>query len=146
MSQNLKNITDPSTQILIVDDNVQYSRILTRMLQTSLGYSHIMHSESTKEAFEMIAREPERFKLIFVDYRFPTGETGGELLEALKQASLLQDKIAFLITSEPTVDNLKQAMQAGAKGVVAKPFDTSELKKQLSKVDRDLAMDEKESF
>ncbi len=141
-----KSIRDAATPILIVDDNLQYSEILKRVLGQGMGYSNITAVHSTAEAFELLSREPQRFSLLFVDYRFPEGETGGELLERLKSERLLSDKVAFLITSEPNVDNQRQALNAGARGVVAKPFNRKVLEEQLEKAQRSLDADQNESF
>ena len=68
---------------------------------------------------------------MFVDQNFPEGQSGGELLSRLKASHLMDQRVAFLISSEPTVENMKHAMACGARGVLAKPFDRAELKKQL---------------
>lgn len=146
MAETLRIITDPSTPILIVDDNSQFTQVLRRILESGLGYHNITNVQTTQQAFELISAQPDQFKLLFVDYHFPDGTTGGVLLEHLKAAQLLKDKIAFLITSEPTVDNLKQAVAAGAMGVVAKPFDRVELKKMLDKAERSIIIDRSEGF
>ena len=142
----LTTINDAQTNVLIVDDNLQYTQVLKRILQGAFGYRNITSVDNTSAAYDLIAKEPERFQLLFVDYNFPDGETGGALLEKLKQSALMANRVAFLITSEPTVDNMKEATQAGALGVVAKPFDREELKKQLEKAERSIVVDNAESF
>ena len=142
----LTTINDARTNVLIVDDNLQYTQVLKRILQGAFGYRNITSVDTTNAAYDLIAKEPERFQLLFVDYNFPGGETGGALLEKLKQSELMANRVAFLITSEPTVDNVKEATQAGALGVVAKPFDREELKKQLEKAERSIVVDNTESF
>ena len=146
MDERLEALSDRSTAVLIVDDNIQYTQVLRRMLEAGLGYSDVTSVESAEKAYELISNQPKRFKLLFVDYNFPDGTSGGKLLERLNSNSLLDDKVAFLITSEPTADNLKEAVQAGALGVVAKPFDRSELKRQLDKAHRAIIVDSTEGF
>lgn len=141
MASDKAGIDDLSIPILIVDDNVQYAQVLQRILKSGLGYSNITLVENPKDALALILQDPERFKLMFVDYNFPSGETGGELLVKLKNDNLLEGKIAFLITSEPTVENMKQALGAGAMGIVAKPFDRSKLEEQLEKAKRSIKVD-----
>ena len=132
----MTSIKDPSTPILIVDDSVQYTQVLTKILKNVFGYTNITTVDETAEAYKLISSDPERFRMMFVDFRFPSGTTGGDLLTKLNEESLMIDKVAFLITSEPTVDNVKQASAAGAMGVVAKPFDRDQLKKQLERAIR----------
>jgi len=139
-------LIDSAAQVLIVDDNVQYIQVLKRILQNGLGYVNVTAVESTKKAFELINQDPQRFKLLFVDYHFPGGETGIKLLERLREAHLLSNKVAFLVTAEPSMENLKQAMAVGAKGIVAKPFDSVELRKQIEKAERAIAVEKGEGF
>jgi len=142
----LTTINDAQTNVLIVDDNLQYTQVLKRILQGAFGYRNITSVDNTQEAYKLISAEPDKFQLLFVDYNFPTGETGGSLLEKLKRTQLMENRVAFLITSEPTVENVKEATMAGALGVVAKPFDREELKKQLEKAERSIVVDNTESF
>lgn len=146
MDDKLKAITDHSTAVLIVDDSIQYCQVLTRILQNGLGFMNVTSVENTQSALDLIEKEPERFGLLFVDYHFPDGTSGGKLLDQLKTLDLLGNKVAFLITSEPTADNLKEAVAAGALGVVAKPFDRGELQRQLEKAHRSITMKNTEGF
>lgn len=146
MKERSDFISNPDTPILIVDDNTQYSQILTKMLQGVLGYTEVVSVDSTTKAYDLISADPSRFRLLFVDFHFPGGETGGKLLQRLNQATLLQDKIAFVITSEPSIENTKLAVDCGACGVVAKPFDRNELKKQLEKARRSVQAEDVEGF
>lgn len=139
-------LNDLALPILIVDDSVQYAQVLTRMLKNGLGYTNVSFLNNTQEAFELIRKEPERFGMLFVDYNFPDGNTGCEFLQKLDEHKLLGEKIAFLITSEPTPDNMKHAVAHGAKGVIAKPFELQKLKHQLDKVKHALSEDESDGF
>ena len=140
------NFSGPETPILIVDDNPQYTKVLSKILEAGFGYHNITTAESTREAYELVEADPSRFRLMFVDYNFPSGDSGGELLHKLREREWLTDKVAFLITSEPTVDNMSEAMAAGAMGVVAKPFDRNDLRKQLDKARQSFYLDNTDSF
>ncbi|MBX7138588.1 MAG: response regulator [Oligoflexia bacterium] len=141
-----KSIGPDETKVLIVDDSKEYAQVLKRILGGVFGYGDVTYVETTEEAYRMIAKEPERFQLVFVDYNFPGSETGGDLLKRLKDSSLMEQKVAFMITSEPTVDNMKLATASGALGVVAKPFDREQLRSQLSKAALSIKTDQGESF
>ena len=140
------SILYPGNEVLIVDDNRQYARILRMMLERTVGFHNVIAVESTAEGMRLLEAEPGRFKLIFVDFHFPDGSTGGDLLEQLQSRGLMNDTKAFLITAEPSIANVKQAQAAGALGVVAKPFDSVELKRQLEKAERSRAWDEADKF
>ncbi len=146
MPNRLQTIKDPTLQILIVDDSVQYTQVLKRILEKAFGYMNVSSVSSPSLAYEIIHDTPEKYSLLFVDYNFPGEQSGGQFLKQLQKTGLLENKVAFLITSEPTADNLKEAQSAGASGVVAKPFDRLDLQKQLEKADRALQVDLGESF
>lgn len=146
MESKLKGIEPTETSVLIVDDSQQYATVLKKILGSVFGYTDVTTVNSTEQAYDLVSSEPQRFKLMFVDYNFPTGQSGGELLKQLAASDLLREKAAFLITSEPTVDIVKSALTAGALGVVAKPFDRSELGKQLEHAARAVMLDKNESF
>lgn len=140
------DISDASNPVLIVDDNVQYVQVLTMMLKGVFGYKDITSVNSLEQGFSQVSTTPDKFKLIFVDFRFPSGGTGVELLQKLSREKLLDGKVSFLITSEPSVDNVKAAQAAGAIGLVAKPFDRQELQRQLEKAKRLLEVSQGDSF
>lgn len=137
--------TNPqNTSVLIVDDNPQYAAMLKRILTGAFGYRDVSLVESIETAFELLSGNPQRFQLLFVDYNFPDGANGGQLLERLQKESMLKGRAAFLITAEPTVENMKQASAAGALGVVAKPFDRDDLKHKLENARRSIEAGEEE--
>jgi CheY-like chemotaxis protein len=112
----------------------------------ALGTTTLQPLNRIEDGYHLIANQPDRFGMLFCDFHFPSGVTGGELLRRLSNEQRLQNVVAFLITSEPTVDNVKEARQAGAVGVVAKPFDRDELERQLDKAERNFQLNEGESF
>ena len=142
----LRTIKNPDLPILIVDDNVQYTQVLKRILEKIFGYKSIFSMDNTYDAFAEISKEPDFYKILFIDYNFPGGETGGSFLNRLSNKKLLEGKVAFMITSEPTADNLKEAQAAGAIGMVAKPFDRNDLQRQLDKAERALSIGDADSF
>lgn len=121
------------TSVLIVDDNNQYAKVLEKILKYSFGYTNITHVDNTSEAYQMISNNPEKFELMFVDYNFPVGDTGGLMLEKLKAQNKLNEKAVFLMTADPTTENVNQAFEAGVIGIVAKPFNSAQLKDQINK-------------
>lgn len=139
-------ISEPATPILIVDDNPQFATVLRRILEGVFHYTNITLVDAVDKAFSMINTNPHHFRILFVDYRFPSGQNGVQLLQKLASAGFLKGKAAFLITSEPNLDNFKQALGAGVLGVVAKPFDREDLRRQLEKAERLLQSEDVESF
>lgn len=146
MTESDNQLKSPETEILIIDDNPQYTMVLKKILLSAFGYERVTSAENLGEGYELIRQSPERFGLLFVDYNLGNGETGGQLLDRLKDEDLLGKMVAFLITSEPTIDNTKSAIRSGAYGVVAKPFDRDDLAKQLEKAARSIFLDSVDSF
>lgn len=131
----------------MVDDNPQFSMILRRLLEGALGYKDVTVLESVDPALELLKTSPlGHFGVLFVDYNFPDGKTGLDLLEEAYRQGYTKGVAAFLVTSEPTVERMKRALAAGAYGMVAKPFNREEIRKQLEKAARDIALDASESF
>lgn len=132
--------------VLIVEDNVQYATVLEKILKGFFSFENIEIAENIDTAFDKINENKDKFQLLFIDYHFPEGKTGGELLAKLNEENLLENKSSFLITAEPDADNAREAMNQGVVGVIAKPFDRKQIEIQLKKAERINLMDESESF
>ncbi len=146
MTEPVDDLSAASTPILIVDDNAQYASVLQKTLSGAFGYNNISTVDDTQTAYALIQSDPGRFKFLFVDYNFPSGDTGASLLRKLSDQGLLEDKVALLITSDPTPENVQEARNAGAIGVVAKPFDRAQLLQQIEKARRAYASRDIDSF
>lgn len=139
-------ILDPQTPILIVDDNPQFAGVLRRILESVFGYKTITLVDEVEKSYSLLKSAPGLYRILFVDYRFPGAVNGVELLQRFASEGLLAGKAAFLITSEPNVENFKQAIAAGVVGVVAKPLDREDLRRQLEKADRIIRAEQEQSF
>ena len=140
MSDKLTSILKPETSVLIVDDSKDYSLVLERILASGLGYKEIVKVDTTQEAYAQLKDHPEKFDLLFIDYHFPDGTSGKDLVQTLQQQGMLEHKITFWITAEPDLEKAKEAVEVGLAGVVVKPFDRKQLRSQLERVERDLQM------
>jgi DNA-binding NtrC family response regulator len=122
-------------KILIVDDNPQYTQLLKTILTKGFGFTEVVTASDASTALTMTEGD-SGFTLFFVDYNLSIGSTGGDLLTMLSAQHKLDNASAFLITSEPTVENQREALNAGAVGVVAKPFDRERIRSHLLKAQR----------
>jgi len=141
MTEKVTSILTPDTSILIVDDCAEYAQVLKRILEKGLGYHSVQTITSVDEAYQLIARDPDQFSILFVDYHFPNGDTGSRLLEKLKGKNLLANRVTFFITAEPAVQQAIDATKNGLAGVVIKPFNREQLKTQIERADRDRFME-----
>lgn len=131
------HIFEPSDlHILIVEDSESYALVLWRVLTKYIGIQDVTVINNIKDAHEAVRRGPGRFNILLIDYHFPTGETGANFITQLYKDKLLEQKIAFIVTSDPTLDTTERAFNAGAAGVIAKPLDSEKLKLQMSQAHR----------
>ena len=132
---SIDSVAKADIAILIVDDHEPYIELLERMLKAGFGYNNITSTTSLQEAYDLIKAEKEPYKLLFIDFWFPDGVSGGSFLKRLKQEGLLDNRAAFIITSEAAPEALRSAKEGGALAVIAKPFDREQLRKQLRKAE-----------
>ncbi len=107
-------------KILIVDDEPQILKILSRLL--SKLNCEISTAGTGEEALELIGKEG--FDLIILDLRLP-GLSGIEVLKETKRKSPASSVV--VITAYGSVETAIQAMKLGADDFLQKPFDTEQL-------------------
>lgn len=134
------------TAVLIVDDNPQFAGLLQRLLQSSWGFTTVDIETSPEAAVSRLLAGESHYSIFFIDFHFPEELNGCDVLLKLKQQGILEKRFAFLITSEPTGENIQRAMEAGAIGVVGKPFNREDLERQLTKAARLIELSDKEGF
>jgi two-component system chemotaxis response regulator CheY len=105
-------------KILIADDSKAMRMIVMRTLrQAGLGSNTLVEAENGQKALELV--DSDRPDLILSDWNMPE-MTGIELLRALRRRG---DGIPFLfVTSEGSPEMREIAEQAGALGLITKPF------------------------
>ena len=141
MTDKHTSILHRDTSILIVDDSEDYAQVLRRILQNGLGYTSVVTLSSIEAAYDVLSTAPEQFSMLFVDYHFPNGETGTQLIDRLKHENLLGDTVTFFITAEPTVQKAVEATSNGLMGVVIKPFNREQLQQQIRRADHDIDLE-----
>jgi len=114
------------SKILIVDDDPGILAMLQLMLRLE-GYDAIVCGEPRLVVDTMTREKPD---LVLLDALMP-GLDGIQVLDAVKAHALTIPVI--LVTGNANEAYLKLAMQAGARGVLAKPFVKEELLDQLGK-------------
>ena len=114
------------SKILIVDDDPGILAMLKLMLRLE-GYDAIACEDSRLVVDRMARETPD---LVLLDALMP-GLDGIQVLEAVKARALSIPVI--LVTGTSNEAYLKLAIQAGARGVLAKPFVKEELLEQLGK-------------
>lgn len=114
-----------NASILIVDDKDVNVQLLEQMLSDA-GYTH---TTSTMDPYEVCALyRQNRYDLILLDLQMP-GMDGFQVLEGLKAIEPEGYLPVLVITAQP--GHKLQALQAGAKDFVSKPFDLVEVQTRI---------------
>ena len=109
-----------SPSILVIDDEAAIRESL-EVLLTLEGYTVQMAVDGEQG---LRALEQESFDLLLLDLALP-GQSGLELLPQIKE--LRPDLPVIMITAYGTVDNVVDAIRAGAENFVQKPWDNEKL-------------------
>ena len=115
--------------ILLVDDE-EYIRELGVELLSDVGYE-VLTANDGEGALELYRKEQQRIDLVILDLVIPG--MGGkkcyeEILKVNPQAKIL------IVSGYSANGPGKEAMEAGAKGFVGKPFDVSHMLKAVRKI------------
>jgi two-component system chemotaxis response regulator CheY len=118
----------PIPTILIVDDE-QFFRVVLREMLTDAGYSVVAEASDGDEAVRTYSECAP--SLVFMDIYMPT-KNG---IEAIREIVSTDANAKIIICSGTGYeDDINAALQAGAKGVVFKPFFGGEVLETVSNV------------
>jgi CheY-like chemotaxis protein len=118
-----------SETVLVVDDEPSLLELGAAMLRRS-GYRPLTASRG-EEALEVCRARPEEVDLVILDLSMP-GMGGQQCLESLQR---LRPGLPVLIASGYHADQrVRQALNAGAAGFVAKPFTRAELLQKVREI------------
>ena len=106
--------------ILIVDDEINYTRILAAVLDDA-GFETLT-ANSGSEALDLLYASD--VDLLLTDMKMPSMD-GIDLLERVKQKD--PDLPVIMMTAHGTVEKAVEAMQKGAYNYILKPFDNDRL-------------------
>ncbi len=114
---------------LIVDDSSVMRKIVERALrQAGLDTLVVHEAGSGAEGLEVL--KCKSVDLILSDINMPTMD-GLEFLRQIRAQNLAQDVPVVMITTESSEEHVKQAIQAGARGYIRKPFTAEQVKERV---------------
>jgi two-component system chemotaxis response regulator CheY len=114
---------------LIVDDSSVMRKIVERSLrQAGLESLVIFEAGSGSEGLELL--KTQQVDLILSDINMPTMD-GLEFLRQLRAQKLAPDVPVVMITTESSMEFVQQAIQAGAKSYIRKPFTAEQVKERV---------------
>jgi two-component system chemotaxis response regulator CheY len=114
---------------LIVDDSSVMRKIVERALRQA-GIDTLVVFEASNGAEGLDVLRTRQVDLILSDINMPSMD-GLEFLRQLRAQKLALDVPVVMITTESSEEHVKQAIQAGAKGYIRKPFTAEQVKERV---------------
>lgn len=112
-------------RVLIVDDTEIDRIILKSILGTEF---EVFEANSGNVAFEYITTRADQLDVVLLDISMPHID-GFDVLRFMRQKGL--DIPVFLVTAEPTRENVEKALQYKVAEFIGKPFDKDEILRRL---------------
>ncbi len=109
---------------IIADDSLMMRNIIQNAL-SPMGMD-IIHAGNGQEVLDQLKIHGNRIGVIFMDWNMPV-MNGLECLKSLKKNKEYESIPVLMISTEAEGDKMQQAMNAGAKGYLSKPFTKEEL-------------------
>lgn len=116
------------SKALVVDDSKAIRLLIARVLR-QIGYE-VQEAANGREALEMIAGGNSGVELILADWNMPE-MNGLDLLKRLRQNPALSSLAVVMVTTETEIEQIAEAMEAGANEYVMKPFTADILVEKL---------------
>ncbi len=114
---------------LIVDDSSVMRKIVERSLrQAGLDLKEVHEAGSGSEGLEVL--KLCTVDLILSDINMPSMD-GLEFLRQIRVQNLAAGVPVVMITTESSEEHVKQAIQAGARGYIRKPFTPDQVKERV---------------
>ncbi len=117
-------------QILIVDDQ-QSMRELTRHCLKQIGCSQVTSAKSGEEALDALGKT--KFDLIISDWNMD-GISGLDLLNKIRGNPVIKALPFIMATGQKDKALVMAAKEAGANNYIVKPFSAADLRKRVEAV------------
>jgi two-component system chemotaxis response regulator CheY len=112
--------------ILVVDDSAMMRKIVLRTLKMAeVEFDEVLEAGDGVEALAILRNQ--RVNLIMCDINMPN-MSGLELLLKIKEEDLAPGTPIVMVTTEGSEPQVRQAIIAGAKGYIRKPFTLDHIK------------------
>ena len=125
MSPNAANDLLSTTVVLIVDDDANVRRVISRLLE-ACG-CEVVAAETGSEGIALFIEQPERFQLLLIDQGLPDMK-GDDLLVGIRQVD--PEKKALLMSGAYPSEGTDSVWD----GFLLKPFGIDELRATVTNV------------
>ena len=116
--------------ILVVEDAIFVRNFVLIALRT-MGLTNVTEVDNGKAALEELHKKP--YDLILSDWHMPEME-GIDLLKAIRSDEKMQNIPFLMLTSDVSVENVRDAVQSGVSDYLAKPFRHAPLIKKVRRL------------
>ncbi len=99
--------------------------------ESGLDIAEISEAANGKEGLAVAQTKGKDIDLILSDWNMPE-MSGLEMVKAIRQVYILKDIPIVMITTEASVEMIKEARDAGATGYVTKPFTPEKIREKLN--------------
>ena len=113
-------------RLLIVDDTEIDRIILRSILQVDFEVDDV---DNGNAAFEYITTKADKLDAILLDISMPNID-GFDVLRFMRDKGVV-DVPVFLVTAEPTMDNVQRAIEYKIAGFIGKPFNKEDVPRRL---------------
>jgi len=115
--------------ILVVDDSAMMRKVVLRTLKMAgMEFEQVLEAGDGNEALAIL--RANKVELIMCDINMPN-MTGLELLQQIKQEKLAAGVPIVMVTTEASEPQVRQAILAGARGYIRKPFTVEHIKNSV---------------
>jgi two-component system, chemotaxis family, chemotaxis protein CheY len=114
---------------LIVDDSSVMRKIVERALRQA-GLDTLVVHEAGNGSDGLEVLKSNKVDLILSDINMPAMD-GLEFLRQIRAQSLAPGVPVVMITTESSEEHVKEAIQAGARGYIRKPFTPDQVKERV---------------
>lgn len=116
--------------ILIVDDDEINREILWCIFEDDF---QVETAENGREAVDRVLTAPDRYSAVLLDVVMPEMD-GIEVLRILHDRQLMEQMPVFMITSETSMEYIREAYELGAMDVIGKPVVPYVVKRRVESV------------
>ena len=115
--------------ILIVDDSAMMRKIVLRALTLAgLEFQTVHEAANGSDALQTL--QETTVELIMCDINMPI-MSGLEMLEKMRELKLASKVPVIMVTTESSVEQVRQAVALGASGYIRKPFTPDQVKQKV---------------
>lgn len=119
----------PGIRVLIVDDSAVMRKIVERSLRSAgVELASVLEAGSGVQGIELL--RAQEVDLIFSDINMPQ-MNGLEFLRQVAADGLSPGTPIVMITTEGSTEHVSEAIQAGARGYILKPFTPEHIKERV---------------